>query len=64
VFKWMIPAYHMVNNKSVALADNSPKGYVYLLVLFVILAVLVSGIIFKNIKRGNKKIVLQTLDKI
>jgi lactate permease len=64
VFKWMIPAYHMLNNKTVTAPGDSSIGYIYLLILLGILVILAFTIIIINIIRGNKKIILETGDKI
>ena len=60
VFKWMIPEYQMLNNKTAALTADPSKGYTYLLLLLVILIVLISAIIIGD----KKRLFVKTVDKI
>lgn len=60
VFKWMIPAYQIINNNTADLTANSSKGYAYLLVLLGILIALISAIVLKN----KKKAIIKIDDKI
>ena len=60
VFKWMIPTYQMLNNKTAALKADPSKGYVYLLVLLSLLIAISSAIIIM----GKKKTIAKTVDMI
>ena len=52
VFKWVIPVYHMLDNKLTAVVFDPTRGYIYLLIL---LGVLVS-LVFLVLKNGKVKI--------
>lgn len=60
VFKWMVPAYQIIDNKTVALTGNLSEGYIYLLLLLGILVSIMLAILVKN----KKKIIMKTVDKI
>lgn len=54
VFKWVIPVYHMLDNKAAAIVADTSKGYTYLLVLAGILAALASAVLLVAKKKENK----------
>jgi len=58
VFKWVIPAYQIVNNKTVGLTANPSEGYAYLILLLIILIALISAILIK----GKKKAIIKTVN--
>ena len=58
VFKWVIPAYQIVNNKTVGLTVNPSEGYAYLILLLIILIALISAILIK----GKKKAIIKTVN--
>jgi len=60
LFKWMIPAYQMINNKTAALAVDTSKGYFYLIILFGALIILIFAIIIKS----KKKSIASTVNEI
>ncbi|MCW3089453.1 MAG: lactate permease [Ferruginibacter sp.] len=56
LFKWLIPAYHMLDSKATAVVTDSSKGYLYLsLLVFVLIALAATVMIMgkKIVKTGN-----------
>ena len=51
VFKWVIPVYHMLDNKLTAVVFDPTRGYIYLLILLGVLVALA----FWVIKNGKQK---------
>jgi lactate permease len=45
IFKWLIPVYHMVDTKAIALPADPSSGYVYLLILAGVLIALAMVIV-------------------
>ena len=60
IFKWIIPVYHIANNKTAPLTTGLSKGYAYLLLLLGILIALASAIIIM----GKKNLLFKTADKV
>lgn len=52
VLKWLIPVYHIADNKTAVVADTS-KGYIYLLVLAAVLAALAATVVVMGRKKMN-----------
>ena len=60
VFKWLIPVYHMVDSKAVAVIADPSRGYVYLLVLLVLLIALALFVLLTG-KKGPDKTNVENL---
>src|SRR5665647_1844661 len=54
IFKWLIPVYHMLDNKTPALTADPSKGYAYLLILLGVLVALASVVVIMGKKTINK----------
>jgi len=54
IFKWLIPSYHMIDNKKVAAAVDPSKGTTYLLVLLGVLIVLALVVFVAGKKPSSK----------
>lgn len=63
LFKWLIPAYQMLDNKSTALPMDPAKGYVYMIILVAVLITLATIVIIigkKAITANNLKNISNT----
>ena len=54
VFTWIIPEYQMLTGKAAAILPNFTKGYTYLVILAVVLAILAAAVISIGRRRKNK----------
>jgi len=61
VFSWIIPEYHMLTANGVVAASNFSKGYIYVLVLLLVLLGFAAIIKIMNRKTKNSKITSSTL---
>jgi len=60
IFQWIIPVYHIANNKTAPLAAGLSEGYAYLLLLLIILTALISAILIM----GKKNLLFKSADKV
>ena len=54
VFTWIIPEYQILTGKAAAILPNFTKGYTYLVLLAVVLAILAAAVISIGRRRKNK----------
>ena len=54
VFTWIIPEYQMLTGKAAAILPNFTKGYTYLVILAVVLAILAAAVISIGRRRKNR----------
>ncbi len=54
LFKWMIPAYHMLNTKAIPAVTNPTTGYIYIFILLVVLVALALTVFLLGKKNSTK----------
>jgi lactate permease len=54
LFKWMIPAYQMLDSKAIAVVTNPTTGYIYICILFVVLVALALTVFLLGKKNSTK----------
>ena len=54
LFKWMIPAYQMLDSKAIPVVTNPTTGYIYICILFVVLVALALTVFLLGKKNSTK----------